>query len=56
MKYRQVMLEHLIWMASMDGAKAYAWGRALELDKIPYFKGIPEDLIKAMKAKNERNA
>jgi hypothetical protein len=44
------MLNHLIWMASMKGAKHYAWDRAKKLDADPtgLWRGISDDLTKAM--------
>lgn len=42
-------LNHLVWMAGMD--KAYAWHRALQMDKCPscLWSGIANDLVKIMK-------
>jgi len=43
-------LDHLIWMAGLKGAKQYAWQRAKQLESDPsgMFRGIAEDLTKAM--------
>lgn len=46
-KYRK-QLEWLITMAKVPGWKAYAWGRAKELDKVVNFKGIAAELVKVM--------
>jgi hypothetical protein len=53
----QKTLEHLIWMASMKGAKQYAWDRAQKLDADPtgLWRGIAEDLTKAMNEKSGKN-
>ena len=53
----QKTLEHLIWMASMKGAKHYAWDRAKQLDAHPtgLWRGIAEDLTKAMNAKSGKD-
>ena len=50
-------LHHLIWMASMQGAKKYAWDRAQKLDAEPtgLWRGIADDLTKAMNAKSGKN-
>lgn len=50
-------LEHLVWMASMQGAKHYAWDRAKKLDADPsgFWKGIAEDLTKAMNEKSGKD-
>ena len=46
----QTTLKHLIWMASLKGAKHYAWDRAKKLDADPsgLWVGISDDLTKAM--------
>jgi len=50
----QKTLEHLIWMASLKGAKHYAWERAKKLDSDPsgMWAGIANDLTKAMNEKS----
>jgi hypothetical protein len=50
-------LEHLIWMAGMKGAKQYAWDRAKKLDADPSgaWRGIADDLTKAMNAKSGKD-
>ena len=54
--YKQT-LEHLIWMASLKGAKAYAWDRAkkLEADPTGIWQGITADLTKAINEKSGKN-
>ena len=44
-------------MASMKGAKHYAWDRAKKLDADPsgFWKGIAEDLTKAINEKSGKN-
>jgi hypothetical protein len=53
----QKTLHHLIWMASMQGAKKYAWDRAqkLEADPTGIWHGIADDLTKAMNEKSGKN-
>lgn len=53
----QKTLQHLIWMASMKGAKQYVWDRAQKLDADPtgLWRGIAEDLTKAMNEKSGKN-
>lgn len=48
----QATLDHLVSMASDQGWKIYAWGRAKELDsdKSGLFRGIAADLQRAMQA------
>ena len=43
-------LQHLVRMAKIPGAKAYAWTRAKQLDADPsgMFKGIADALINEM--------
>ena len=50
-------LDHLIWMASMKGAKHYAWDRAKKLDADPtgLWRGIADDLTKAMNEKSGKD-
>ena len=51
----QSTLDHLITMASQNGWKAYAWGRAKELENhhLGIYQGISQELIAKMKANNE---
>ena len=53
----QKTLHHLIWMASMQGAKKYAWDRAqkLEADPTGIWHGIANDLTKAMNEKSGKD-
>jgi frataxin-like iron-binding protein CyaY len=53
----QKTLHHLIWMASMQGAKKYAWDRAKKLDADPsgLWAGITDDLTKAMNENSGKN-
>lgn len=53
----QKTLQHLIWMASMQGAKKYAWDRAKKLDADPsgLWAGISDDLTKAMNEKSGKD-
>jgi hypothetical protein len=53
----QKTLHHLIWMASMQGAKKYAWDRAQKLDADPtgIWRGIADDLTKAMNEKSGKD-
>jgi hypothetical protein len=53
----QKTLQHLIWMASMNGAKKYAWDRAKKLDADPngLWAGIADDLTKAMNEKSGKD-
>ncbi len=50
-------LDHLIWMAGLKGAKQYAWQRAKQLDSDPsgMYRGIADDLTKAMNEKSGKN-
>ena len=50
-------LQHLIWMAGLKGAKQYAWQRAkqLEADLSGMYKGIADDLTKAMNENSGKN-
>lgn len=43
-------LDHLVWMAQMEGAKAHAWHRAkvLDADETGMWKGIADDLERRM--------
>lgn len=43
-------------MASIPGAKAHAWHRAKELDKVDIFKGIAQALVEYMNAVKEQKA
>lgn len=54
--YRK-MLDHLIWMAGLKGAKQYAWQRAKQLDSDPsgMYRGIADDLTKAMNETSGKN-
>ena len=47
-------LAHLITMASQSGWKAYAWGRAKELEShyLGIYNGISQDLVNRMKTTN----
>jgi hypothetical protein len=51
----QETLDHLVMMASQNGWKAYAWGRAIELENhhLGIYNGISQDLTAKMKANNE---
>jgi len=51
----QSTLDHLITMASTSGWKAYAWGRAKELENhhLGIYKGISQELINRMKTTND---
>ena len=51
----QNTLDHLILMASQSGWKAYAWGRAKELENhhLGIYQGISQDLINRMKTTND---
>jgi hypothetical protein len=53
----QKTLEHLIWMASLKGAKQYAWDRAQKLNanSTGSWRGIAADLTKAMNEKSSKN-
>ena len=50
-------LQHLIWMAGLKGAKQYAWREAQRLDADPskLWRGIADDLTKAMNANSGKN-
>ena len=54
--YRK-QLQHLIWMAGLKGAKQYAWYEAKRLDADPskLWRGIADDLTKAMNEKSGKN-
>ena len=51
----QNTLDHLITMASQSGWKAYAWGRAKELENhyLGIYQGISQDLVNRMKTTND---
>lgn len=51
----QNTLNHLILMASTNGWKAYAWGRAKELENhyLGIYQGISQDLVNRMKTTND---
>lgn len=55
-KAYETELQHLIRMASIPGAKAHAWHRAKELDKVDIFKGIAQALVEYMNAVKEQKA
>lgn len=48
-KEYQLSLDHLVKMSRNPGFKDHAWHRAKELDVMPGYVGIKDELVKRMK-------